>query len=330
MSLGIVSSYDEKLLEVARNVLRTNLGVSPGEKLLVITDTEKIGIGMALFRAGLDLGLDAVISIMRPRRRNGEEPPDHVAASWLESEVFIAPTRYSLTHTQARRRAVERGSRGATMPNINEDIFIRTLSIDYRNHVAPLCRRILDIVSRCSEIRVETEMGTKISFQVGGREFHIDSGIYDKPGSWGNLPAGEVYIAPVEGTAEGIVIVDGSISGGIGVVKNPVKITVRNGFAIDIAGHSEASELRGVLDSVGRREAYNFPAEFGIGCNPSARLSGVVLEDEKILGTVHMAFGDNSTFGGATMAGVHIDVVILRPTIYVDGRIVANKGVWRF
>ncbi len=295
----------------------------------MITDTEKIEIGRAIFSAGLELGSEAILVVMRPRSRNGEEPPEHVRAAWLESDVFVAPTKYSLTHTQARKQAVGRGARGATMPNINHDIFIRTLSIDYKEFVAPLCKKMFEAVKGCSEVRVLNDLGTDISFSVRGREFHIDEGIYDRPGSWGNLPAGEVYVAPQEGTSNGVVVVDGSISGGVGVVRSPVKIEVRGGRATSIEGSGEARELLRILRSVSRDEAFNFPAELGIGCNPAAKLSGVVLEDEKILGTVHLALGDNSTFGGGVKAGVHIDVVLTRPTLYVDGRLIIERGSWK-
>jgi len=317
------------LLKTARNVLRMNLGLSKGEKLLIITDTEKLNIAWVLFQAGLDIGAEVVLSVMRPRSRNGEEPPRHIEAAWIESDAFIAPTTYSLTHTQARKRATDRGSRGATMPGITEEIFLRTLGINYRDEVIPLCRKMFNAVKGASEIRITSPHGTDISFTVHGREFYIDSGIYDTPGSWGNLPAGEVYIAPLEETANGVVIVDGSISGGIGIVRNMVKLTVRQGRVIDISGDLEARKLYDILSNMKNDDAFNFPAELGIGCNPGAKLSGVVLEDEKILGTVHLAIGDNSTFGGKVKAGIHLDAVLLKPTLYVDGRIVIEDGIWR-
>jgi len=324
-----VSGYPalEDLIGVARRVLDVNLGLKPGEKLLVITDTSRHVIGEALFRAGLELGAESILVVMKPRSRHGEEPPTPIRAAWLESDVFVAPTEYSLTHTQARREAVMRGSRGATMPGINVDIFLRTLSLDYRREVLPLCMKLYERVRGASEVRVTSGLGTDITFSVSGREFQVDSGIYDKPGDWGNLPAGEVYVAPVEGTGEGLVVVDGSIAGGLGVVKNPVRIIVKQGRAVEIEGFEEARALRNMLESVRREEAYNFPAELGIGCNPAAKLSGVVLEDEKILGTVHLAFGDNSTFGGKVRAGIHIDVVLLKPNLYVDGKLLIENGV---
>jgi leucyl aminopeptidase (aminopeptidase T) len=318
----------EGLVDIAKRVLRSNLGLRSGENFLVITDTEKEEIGRALFEAGLDMGAESVIMVMKPRTRNAEEPPRIVAEAWKSADVFLAPTKYSLTHTQARKAATDSGARGATMPGITVDIFSRTLSIDYRETVIPLGSRLLEALRGARRIRVTSESGTDISFSVESREFHLDSGVFDKPGSWGNLPAGEVYVAPVEGTGEGVVVIDASLSGGIGLLEEPVVVRVEKGRAVSIEGGREAGKLRRILESVGRSEAFNFPAEFGVGCNPAARVVGIVLEDEKVHGTVHLAFGDNSTFGGNVRAGIHIDGVLRNPTVEVDGRVVIEGGKW--
>ncbi len=319
----------EKTVSIARRVLEINLAVKPGENLLVITDTEKEDIGRELFKAGLELGAEAQLVVMKPRTRNAEEPPAPIAEAWKHTDVFIAPTKYSLTHTQARKAAVDRGARGATMPGITRDIFERTLAVDYRESVVVLGKRMLDKLKGANEIRILSPQGTDITFSIKGREPHLDSGIYDEPGSWGNLPAGEVYVAPLEGTGEGVVVIDASLSGGIGLLRNPVKVIVRRGIATEILGGEEAEKLKYILKSAGNENAFNFPAELGIGCNPAARVTGVVLEDEKVYGTVHLAFGDNSTFGGNVKAGVHIDGVIFRPTLIVDGDLIIEEGVWR-
>jgi len=311
------------LVNVAERVLKNNLGAKEGESLLVITDTVKKSIGEAIFQAGLDLGLEAILVVMKPRSRNAEEPPKPIAEAWKEADVFLAPTKYSLTHTQARKRAVEAGARGATMPGITEEMFKRTLSLDY-SEVARLSNIVADVLSKVSEAHVISEAGTDIKFSLEHRRAKADTGIYDKPGSFGNLPAGEAFIAPVEGTAEGVIIVDGSIAS-IGLVSEPVKITVRKGFAEEFYG-KEALMLKKTLESVGLREAFNL-AEFGIGTNAQARISGNILEDEKAYGTVHFAFGDNSTFGGKTKAGIHLDVLVRKPTVYLDGEKIMDRGI---
>lgn len=311
---------------VARKVAENNLGLKSGEKFLVITDLDKKNIGQALFEAGVELGAEALMVQMKPRTRDGEEPPEPIAEMWKHVDVFVAPTRYSLTHTRARRAACSHGVRGATMPGITEEMFVRALDVDYENVVQKLGQGMSGALRGARDIRVTNPSGTDITFSVEKRAPGLDSGLYRDPGTWGNLPAGEVYVAPVEGSAEGAVVVDGSIAS-LGLATEPVKIEVKHGIATKIVG-GLSEQLASVLKSVGRREAFNFPAEFGIGCNPAARLSGQLLEDEKVYGTVHFAFGDNSSFGGAVAVGVHLDVMVLSPTVEVDGREVIKNGRW--
>jgi leucyl aminopeptidase (aminopeptidase T) len=138
--------------------------------------------------------------------------------------------------------------------------------------------------------------------------------------------AGEVFVAPVEGTANGVMVFDGAIAG-VGTLKTPVKVLVEDGFAVKFEGGDEAQRLKRLLESVNLREAFNV-TEFGIGTNPGARIVGNILMDEKVYKTVHIAFGDNSTIGGRVKAGIHLDGIITRPTVYVDGKMIMKDGEW--
>jgi len=313
------------LKEIAKTVLQKSFNLKSGETLLVITDTAKYKIGEAFFEAGLELGAESLMTVMKPRSRSGEEPPKPIAEMWKHVDVFVAPTYYSLTHTQARRLACEHGARGATMPGITEDMVMRALNVDYEV-VAKLGGNMAEALKGSHEVRITSPLGTDIKFIVEGREFEVDTGLYRNPGEWGNLPAGEVYVAPVEGTGEGVVVIDGSIAQ-IGIIDEPIKVEVNKGYATKFEG-KYAGKLEEILRSAGRKEAFNFPAEFGIGCNPSAKISGIVLEDEKAMGTIHLAFGDNSTFGGKVKAGIHIDALVKEPTVIVDGGVVIRDGKW--
>jgi leucyl aminopeptidase (aminopeptidase T) len=161
---------------------------------------------------------------------------------------------------------------------------------------------------------------------IQGRLVERDTGLLLKKGDFGNLPAGEVYTAPVEGTAEGTLVFDGAIAS-VGILKKPVTVAVKEGFATSITGGPQASKFDALLAEVKKKEAYNV-AELGVGCNPKGRLIGIILEDEKVYGTVHVALGDNSTFGGNVQAGVHLDGIMLKPTMFLDGKIVIKDGVW--
>jgi leucyl aminopeptidase (aminopeptidase T) len=134
------------------------------------------------------------------------------------------------------------------------------------------------------------------------------------------LPSGEAYIAPVEGKGEGEILVDGSIAG-IGAISEPVLLTVREGRLITATG-AEGDKLLSMLGEGDGR----ILGEFGIGTNDKARITGVVLEDEKVYGTIHVAFGSNNTFGGTVAAGVHIDAVVQKPDVYIDDVLIMRQG----
>ena len=312
------------LEKAAEAAVKTCLNIRPAETFLVITDTEKEAIGRAIFEAGLKAGAEALISVMKPRTRHGEEPPNAVAEMWARVDAFLAPTKFSLTHTQARKNATASGARGATMPGITEEMFVETMGIDY-NKVREYCEKLGGSLLGAKNIRVESPLGTDIVASVEGRDRLMDTGMLHDKGDFGNLPAGEVFIAPVEGTANGVIFFDGSVAG-IGVLSEYMRLEVKNGYAVGISGE-RAEEFKKLLESAGGGEVYNI-AEIGIGCNFGARIVGNVLEDEKVYGTVHIALGDNSGIGGKVRANVHLDGLIKKPTLIVDDKEIIKTGEW--
>jgi leucyl aminopeptidase (aminopeptidase T) len=310
------------VLAGARTAVNTCLNVQKGEKVLVITDTIKEDIGEAVFWAAKEIHSEAMLLKMLPRSRHGEEPPAPVAQMMKMSDVVIAPTAFSISHTQARKEANIAGARIATMPMITEEMMSKGgMTADFKL-VKKQADRLIKEIGDAKEVHVTTPDGTDIRFSVEGRKWVADTGLLHEKGAFGNLPGGELFLPPVEGTAEGVIVVTGSLAG-IGILKKPVKIIVKNGLGKDISGGPQANAFaKMLLEASGNLEqpdnAYNL-AEFGIGLNPKAKLIGNPLEDEKVIGTIHLALGDNSTFGGNTKAGVHVDGIILRPKVEVDG-----------
>jgi len=143
-----------------------------------------------------------------------------------------------------------------------------------------------------------------------------------KKGTFGNLPTGEIFVAPVEGAANGVFVVDSSFAG-IGKLKSPINIFVENGYAVNITG-DKSELLDELLDQVGK-EARNI-AELGIGTNEKAQITGNILEDEKVMGTCHIALGNNSGFGGKVDVQLHMDGIIKKPTIFVDNAKIIDDG----
>ncbi len=290
------------------------MAVKPGEVVLIITDTATHpSIASTLFDRAVELECDPILMTMEPREVHGQEPPKAVADAMSAADVVLAPTSKSLTHTQARLNANQAGVRTATLPGITLEMMESGgINADYlavRDTAFDLKSRL----EKAKDIRLVTDLGTDIVFDVRACDWKADHGIIHEPGSSSNLPAGEVFVAPKGGN--GVFVVDGSM-GGMGLLDSPLTIKVENGQATEITGKG-AEHFINMLDSVGPL-ARNL-AELGIGINPAARLIGNVLEDEKVAGTVHIALGDNSTFGGDVVAGIHLDGIITGPRLFVDG-----------
>lgn len=261
-----------------------------------------------------------MLAVMTERAKSGEEPPEAIAAAMTKAQVVVCITKHSLTHTQARKQAAAAGARLATMPGITEDMFLEgAIAADY-TQVKALTEKVTDMLTGAQTVRIEKD-GRSLEFSIQGRNGVPSTGMYLEPGQSGNLPSGEAYIAPVEGTAEGQIVVDGSIAG-IGKLSGPIVLTVEKGRLTAAEGGPEGEKLLQMLgDGDGR-----LLGEFGIGTNEKARITGVVLEDEKVYGTIHVAFGSNNTFGGVVAAGVHIDCVVGKPDVYLDGRQIMKNG----
>lgn len=303
--------------------IRDCMGTKKEESVLIITDEKKKKIGYNLYKNSLGLGHESLYVEIKSREMHGQEPPEQVGWLMKMFDVVLCPTAKSLTHTNARREASAQGSRIATFPGITEEIMVRGLNADYKK-IAALTIRLTDILTNTNIVRVTAPNGTDITMDISTRQGHASKGLFHAKGESGNLPTGEAYIAPLEGKSNGIFVVDGSMAG-IGVIKGrPIRIVVEDGFAVEISGGAQANKLNKILSN------YDMPArniaEFGIGTNDKAKLSGLLLEDEKVMGTIHIAIGDNKSMGGLVNVPIHLDGVVKKPTVYFDGAMIMKNG----
>lgn len=312
-----------KLDSASEIAIKTCMGVKRNENILVISDEFKREIGYSLHKNALRMGFKSLYVEMKSGKVDGEEPPNEIAELMKNFDVIFCPTNKSLTHTDARRDASALGARIATFPGITKEVMIRGMNADYKK-ISKLSLKLKKILENGSKVRITTVLGTDLSFSIKGRNILASKGLFHKKGESGNLPTGETFLAPLEGTANGVFIVDGSMAG-LGLIKNTnLKIKVKNGYAVKITGGHLAKKLNKMLDLVGKN-ARNI-AEFGIGTNDSAKLSGVLLEDEKVLGTVHIALGNNTSMGGKVNIPIHLDGVIKKTTVYLDEKILMDQG----
>jgi leucyl aminopeptidase (aminopeptidase T) len=287
----------------------------------VVANPATLGLGERLRGEAGRAGADAVLALMAERATHAGEPPAPVAAAMREADVLLAPTVQSLSHTAARRAASEAGVRAATLPGVTEELLARVMSAD----MGELRRRggeLAAMLTEASEARITCANGSDLRLGLEGRSGIPDAGELTAAGAFGNLPCGEGFVAPVEGTCEGTLVIDGSIAS-IGIPAEPVRLTVAEGKLTDASG-PEGARLVELLSAGGPDAMY--VAELGIGTNEKAKLTGNVIEDEKILGTVHVAFGASAAIGGTIQVPVHLDSVVMRPTLTIGAAEVVRDG----
>ena len=237
------------------------------------------------------------------------------------ADVVLCPTVQSLSHTAARREASERGVRIATLPGVTEELLARVMSAD----VEGLRRKgeaIAELLTDGSEVRITSAEGSDLRFGLERPQRDPRRRRPDRQGAFGNLPCGEGFIAPIEGTARASLIVDGTIAT-LGRSREPVEMTVAGGNLAEASGDDGRQPARAA--SAGGEGGRNV-AELGIGTNEKAKLTGNVIEDEKLLGTCHVAFGASAAIGGTVQVPVHLDCVVMRPTVTVDGTELVRDG----
>jgi len=301
-------------------ILKDCMNLKKNESCLIITDEKLKQIGYALFNYALKITKQSKIIIVPIPEYHGTEPPKNVAKEMIGYDVILMPTTKSLSHTKARHNAIKKGVRAASMPGITISMMQRALNVDFIK-IRKINKDLISKLKNKNEIKITTKKGTGIKFYLKARKWLGDDGIYTKKGTFGNLPAGEVFIAPLEGKANGTIVVDASI-GGLGKADKNVKIGVKNGFIVGVNGGKIANQFEKSL----KNKLYRNVAELGIGTNYKAKITGNVLEDEKVYGTCHIAFGNNRHFGGKIDVPFHVDVVVKKPTIYADDILIMKNG----
>jgi leucyl aminopeptidase (aminopeptidase T) len=295
------------------------LGIRGGERVVVVVDAGTRAIGDALRDAAAKAGGDAVLAVMDPREEHGQEPPEPIAAALKAADVFIAPTTKSLSHTRARKAASDVGARGATLPGVTEDMLARLMACDFptlQRRSAELAR----LLSDADEVRITCPRGSDLRLDLRGRDGISDDGDLTGERAFGNLPCGEGFVSPL--TAEGRMVTGCLAS--IGLPQGEPPVLTIGGGRLTHATEPEGEKLMQALTAAG--ELGTNVAELGIGTNEKATLTGNILEDEKLIGTVHVAFGASAGIGGNVSVPVHLDCLILEPTVTIGDTRVLDAG----
>ncbi len=340
------------IARAARVAIEKVLRVRRGESALIITNPHEDGqlISRALYEAASDGGASPVM-VTQPVKTQLDFAEDSVlAAIRSEPDVLISISRHKLGKDRwALKRPyrfrgkkldsafqyllAKKRARSFWSPSVTADIFTRAVPVDYER-MGRDCRSLSRVLDRAGSVRITAPRGTDITIGLKGRRCHMDDGDFSRPGTGGNLPAGEVFISPALGSSNGRIVFDGSVSTDRGelVIKEPIVADVEGGFARRIVGGREARCLRaaverGALRARGLAREGRIPkaelrayltnpwnlGELGIGVNRAARIVGNVLEDEKVYRTCHIALGSN--YDNDAPALTHYDGIIMEPTM---------------
>lgn len=313
---------NERLKQGARKLVEVNGRAVPEDRILVITDYSMQGMAEYIIDASRATGAEVVTCIMSPRERDGQEPPAAVAAAMREATLLFSPVRRSITHTRAMRAALDSGARAILMTAYTEELLTSPalLETDFSAQ-AEVCVRIGDAFTRGDRVKLTSPRGTELTFSIAGRRANVLTNI-PEPGQLAPVPDIEVNVVPVTGSAEGLLIADASVPYlGIGVLDEPITCHIENGYITKIEGGHQARVLKEDLDSHNDRHCFNI-AELGVGLNPNARLNGTMLDDEGVIGTIHIGIGTSHTLGGEVVAPTHYDLIMWAPEIEVDGMVI--------
>jgi 2,5-dihydroxypyridine 5,6-dioxygenase len=320
--------------EIAK-VMQTplNLNTKPGDKIFVITDT-KIDpvLWQAFSKAAKDMGREVAVGIMEPRITHATNPMSaiHRAALDPELDLIVYLTSTAMAHAKLNEELIDNGKRHLLM----EELTPAMLSPDGpagADYVAinEVGLRIAKIFTEGETCHVTCPNGTNLTAGIKGRPGRSIAGmpVQLKPGGGGGcaFPDGEAHVCPVEGTGNGTVVFD-LTAHSVGAIKEPMRLTVVNGFVTKIEGGREAAIWRDILEKHGDANSYNCPAEISIGLNPKVTPTGVMRTDKKMYATSHIGIGDTIALGGTCHAKLRLEGVIRKPEISVDGKTLTRDG----
>lgn len=313
-------------LEVFRNAaIPVQMNVKNGDTVVILTDS-KIDpiIQEALFTAVYHQKATPILVMIPPLESFGNEPPAAAAACLPKADIVISACSTAMTHTDAIREALNAGARYLALGGITvESLTQGAATADY-DEVMRLSKKIAQKMDDSKEVRITSELGTDLRFSIEGRPSFPLCGIIEDIRPIAAFPDGEVAVAPVEGKANGKIVIDGTIHH-VGKITTPVEFMIENGTVTQILGGEEADRLRHFLQEKGDENSLNL-AEFAFGTNRNARLGDNPQESKKMLGTIHVAIGDNRTLAGNTYSKTHLDCLVLKPSVWLDDELVVKNG----
>jgi aminopeptidase len=316
--------------EAAKNALQCVFEAKKDESLVIFCDHEKVDIGKAFASGALKLGLQTRLVQLETGKKGfrKEIPPQAMEILTRQKpDIYINLLRGIREETPFRIKLIkmeteDQKKRLGHCPGVTLDMLTEgalALTVEEHRRIQGFAKKLIEKLSQTVKVRVTNPAGTDFSLSVEGRPFFTDTVVDWKTMKWMNLPTGEVIVAPEENSMEGTVVCDMAI-GGIGPIKSPMKLTVQKG-EVKNSSCDDKQVLERVRESLKTDEGSSIVGEFAFGINSKARFVEEFLEAEKMLGTVHVAFGDNSDMPcGRNQSKNHMDFLISNPKVKVSGK----------
>lgn len=307
------------------SILNNSALLEKDEKILIISDEFTKNIGNILKKQCKNF-TNNISHITIPAFVNhGESISNEVEKQMLSSTTIFGLTTKSMAHTKSRLKATENGIKYLSLPYYSEDVLRdKSLLVDFREFIKK-SENLALIFSKGKEVHITSKKGTNLKFSIENRLGNPAPGCCYKLGVIASPPDSETNVSIVENSTNGKLVVDGSIPiDGFGLLKKPITINFKNGYAISFSGE-KSNILRDKFESTNNKKS-RIAAEFGVGLNPKAKLIGNMLQDEGALGTIHIGIGANSTIGGLNYVNFHLDHIIQSPTFFVDNKCIMENG----
>lgn len=311
-----------QVAKAASNIVNTSLAVKPGELVAIAADhNSDPAVVDALLAAVAAAGAEGTLLVQPARSRAGEPANRIIANALFGADVIIAPTSTALSFTPELKQALDKGARAIVMTGVTRAELVAGAGIADYEEVYRITKPLADAITAGKVMRVTSKLGTDLTTSIEGVKCGVGASFAREPGQISSYPSGEAWSAPVTGSGQGVMVADGSAHE-LGFLREPIKVYFKDGRAVKIEGGEQADQLRRMIDGV---ENGDNLGEVSIGTNPSARFIGNITEDKKQAGTVHFALG-NSVVGGTVKSPIHVDLLLLTPTVEVDGEILVQDG----
>ena len=318
------SSFIE-MMPGAMKAMTQCAGVKTDENVVIACDTNKLRLAEALAAAAYAAGGMPTVVSFPPTGAHGAQVPKAVVGAAAHSDVLFMPTSWSMTHTDARIEAIKNGSRVCTMCEVTEDCLCAGGILGDFEENDRVGRKVGEVMAAGKTIRMISSGGTDLTGEITGRPVQYETGLFRKPGQFAALPNSELNISPVEGSTDGVIVGDVRLMG-YGIIREePVTIEIKSGEVVNVKGGKAAEYLRETLKAFNDRSAYNL-AEFAVGLNPASRTYATNLEDLGKLGFGHHGIGSNYPIGGSVAAPCHIDIIYAEASLYIDAKLIMDKG----